>query len=224
VVTRNKLVGVISFPITLIFSFLILFAVIAVLGCSVPAQEVVSNPQNLSVSNASQEVTGTEFGGDGSTPWWSKVPFAAIFVGPLIVGFLVALYIDRTRSDDADTEQGIQAPPQAEELGSVAGAVADEMETGTDNGVYRAWVEMTDVLDIANPETSTPREFAEAARSAGIAPADVDELTELFEEVRYGTESPTQQHEQRALDALRRIEQTYSQSAGTPPDKMGDQQ
>jgi hypothetical protein len=78
-----------------------------------------------------------------------------------------------------------------------------------ENEVYLAWREMTGHLDVPRPETSTPAEFATAAEAVGMNDAHVEELTELFREVRYGGAAPTEDREQRALAALRDIESTY---------------
>jgi len=78
-----------------------------------------------------------------------------------------------------------------------------------ENEVYRAWREMTGHLDVENPESSTPAEFAAAAESVGMDDAHVAELTDLFREVRYGGAAATDDREQRAIDALRAIESTY---------------
>ncbi len=93
-------------------------------------------------------------------------------------------------------------------IARTAGRAADRIEADAalDNEVYRAWQEMTDLLDVPDPETSTPREFAAAAVTAGMDREDVHELTVLFEEVRYGAEDPTSEREERAVAALRRIE------------------
>ncbi|RJS95802.1 DUF4129 domain-containing protein, partial [Halococcus sp. IIIV-5B] len=97
--------------------------------------------------------------------------------------------------------------------GRAAGRAADRIEhdAGLENGVYRAWREMTDHLDVARPESSTPGEFARAATEAGMRGRDVDELTDLFTRVRYGDERVTDERERRATSALRRIEETYAE-------------
>ncbi|MFD1597698.1 DUF4129 domain-containing protein [Halobellus rarus] len=76
--------------------------------------------------------------------------------------------------------------------------------------MYRAWVEMTAHLDLDRPQSSTPGEFAAAAVDAGMDPDDVDELTRLFEAVRYGDERVTDARADRAVAALRRIESAYA--------------
>jgi hypothetical protein len=73
---------------------------------------------------------------------------------------------------------------------------------------------MTGYLDVDSPESSTPAEFADAAVDAGMSDGDVDELTRLFEEVRYGGKDPTDDRESRALAALRRIDSEYADDGG----------
>jgi hypothetical protein len=98
-------------------------------------------------------------------------------------------------------------------VGAAAGAAADRLEADADlsNEVFRAWREMTRHLRVERPESSTPAEFAAAAREAGMDPDDVGELTELFDEVRYGGRDPTDERIRRAREALRRIERTYAE-------------
>lgn len=135
------------------------------------------------------------------------VLLAAIVSGAALV--IVQASGDATASTaGADAEKGTSAA-----VGRTAGRAADRLEaaeTAVDNEVYRAWHEMTDRLDVANPDASTPSEFADAAIAAGIDCEDVAELTALFEEVRYGDATPTEAREDRALAALRRIESTYA--------------
>jgi hypothetical protein len=97
-------------------------------------------------------------------------------------------------------------------IGRVAGEAADRLaaSAAVDNEVFRAWKRMTDLLDVDDPDARTPGEFRRAAVEAGMAPGDVDELTDLFEAVRYGARDVTDDREQRAVDALRRIESTYT--------------
>ncbi|MFT4891934.1 MAG: hypothetical protein ACI9YT_002871, partial [Halobacteriales archaeon] len=60
------------------------------------------------------------------------------------------------------------------------------------------------------PQSSTPGEFATEAIDAGMAPEDVNRLTELFEAVRYGGREPTEKRERTAIETLRRIEDQYA--------------
>jgi hypothetical protein len=168
---------------------------------------------------------GGLFGGGGSRATGGEVVSAtgdasllavAAAVGAMVVIAAVARY---SATGDATSEEqrtvaaadggdgdGIEGVAQA------AGRAADriEEETGVDNEVYRAWREMATLLGAERPETSTPGEFADDAVAAGMDPEDVDELTRLFEAVRYGDSPPTEEREQRAVTILRRIEATYA--------------
>ncbi|WP_435180052.1 DUF4129 domain-containing protein [Halorussus sp. AFM4] len=142
----------------------------------------------------------------------------------------VALLFVSSSGDDPEPDEEFAEPDSSEDVravGRAAGEAADRIEDATDvdNEVFRAWREMTDHLDVRNPAASTPAEFAAAAVDAGMAREDVDRLTALFEEVRYGGEAPTEERERQALDALRRIEREYAGgpgSEGRPQDRSDD--
>lgn len=110
----------------------------------------------------------------------------------------------------ADGEEPSDADVTA--VARVAGEAADRIAAGTDveNEVYRAWETMTDHLDVEDPATSTPGEFAAAAADAGMDPDDVAALTRLFEETRYGGYEVTDDRSDRALAALRAVEAAYA--------------
>lgn len=123
------------------------------------------------------------------------------------------------RYSGSDSDIGVEAEvdeskesSSAQAVGEAAGRAADRLDADTDleNAIYRAWREMADALDVRNPRTTTPEEFADVAVDAGMSREDVRELTRLFEEVRYGDAEPTREREQRAQDALRRIQQAYA--------------
>jgi hypothetical protein len=129
----------------------------------------------------------------------------------LIIGFVA---LGSGRPDGA----GEEAPPEEDSLeaiGDAAGRAAERIEADADvdNEVYDAWKEMTTYLEVDQPASSTPGEFAAAAVDAGMTREDVDELTRLFEEVRYGGADPADR-EQRAVAALRRIEAAYGGDGG----------
>lgn len=136
----------------------------------------------------------------------------------VLLGAIALLFIS-SGGNDPEPDPGEVEPDDTDvrAVGRAAGEAADRIESATDvdNEVYRAWREMTDHLDVANPASSTPAEFAAAAVDAGMAREDVDRLTSLFEEVRYGGESPTEEREREAVEALRRIEREYAGGDGT---------
>ncbi len=154
-------------------------------------------------------------GGGGESTQPSPFPLLATFVfGVVLVGSLTALVRGRSESSGEttsapETTDGVDAAA----VGRAAGQAADTLEATEDveNEVYRAWREMTELLDVDDPETSTPTEFADAAIDAGMGRADVRELTRLFRTVRYGTVEPDEDHERRAIDVLRRIEARYAE-------------
>ena len=154
--------------------------------------------------------------GEGDTGSATPTPLAVLGVLVLaLVGVALVLF-GTTRSPREPDEEVTNAGDggDAAAVGRAAGRAADRLEAGTDldNEVYRAWREMTGLLEVKNPETKAPREFAAAAIEAGMNPDDVDELTRLFEDVRYGGRAATEEDERRAIDVFRRIETTYGNS------------
>jgi hypothetical protein len=146
----------------------------------------------------------------------STIVFALLGVTILVA----AIILLRATGDDpllggADSKPNESATPsptvESAAVGEAAGRAADRIETDTplSNAIYSAWKEMTTHLDLSR-ETSTPGEFAEAAVASGMARDDVDELTELFEATRYGGIDASDEREQRAIAALRRIEREYA--------------
>ena len=73
------------------------------------------------------------------------------------------------------------------------------------NEVDRLWLTMVRRLDVDDPETTTPTEFAREAVRAGMDPDGVRTLTGVFEEVRYGDTGVTEDRERRARDAFRKL-------------------
>ncbi|MFC7142694.1 DUF4129 domain-containing protein [Halosimplex aquaticum] len=123
-------------------------------------------------------------------------------------------------ADDEDTGADVM------DLAAAAGRAADRLEehnADVDNEVYRAWWEMTSMLDVPNPDSATPGEFAQAAIEVGLGEDDVRELTRLFEEVRYGKRD-AESREQLAIDVFRNIEDEYGgrTSGGRGGDAGGD--
>jgi hypothetical protein len=144
----------------------------------------------------------------------TEPPLLALAVAAvLVIGTMAVLRTERTTDDETDDESMRDGPTARVELGRAAGRAADRIaeEPTVENEVYRAWHEMTSQLDMRDPESSTPHEFARAASDAGMAEGDVTELTDLFRTVRYGESQPTSDRESRAVAALRRIEDEYAE-------------
>ncbi|AHG03056.1 hypothetical protein HALDL1_05225 [Halobacterium sp. DL1] len=158
----------------------------------------------------------SDAGGSSGTETLFDPPMVLAALAVVVV--LLALVAFRATGDDPPPDEAMPEEPAGETdeealgaLGNVAGEAADRIAEAADveNEVYRAWREMTGHLDVENPESSTPAEFAAAAESVGMDDAHVAELTDLFREVRYGGAAATDDREQRAIDALRAIESTY---------------
>lgn len=196
-------------------------AVLIYLVFVLDAQPDISTPTEGNGPPPPQENESSGGGGSSSPSeenptsiLWAVAPLVAVFV--LFVGLAVASSRSSEQEDDDQPAAQPEAEAETDELGEIAGRAADQIEESEtddfENEVYRAWQEMTQFLDVQDPDTTTPRQFADAASRAGINPDDADELTALFEDVRYGGYTPTEETEQRAVEILRRIERTYAGS------------
>lgn len=162
--------------------------------------------------------------GEGSDLQPTFTTWPLLIGGLLVVGIGLALWAssDRTLAGRPDDEDAIPAgqDPSAgtgiDAVGRAAGRAADRIEASEefDNEVYRAWAEMATSLEVEHPDSSTPSEFATAAVDAGMDREDVEGLTRLFEDVRYGGRSPTPEREHAAVETLRRIEDQYAAGGG----------
>ena len=88
------------------------------------------------------------------------------------------------------------------------------LDTDSENVVYVSWSGLIEHSDIEDFRTKTPSEIAERAKDAGLDPGAVDELTDVFEEVRYGDGEPTPEQEKRAKRAFERIKRSARKEQG----------
>ena len=143
----------------------------------------------------------------------SPIVIAVIFGIALVGAIIMFVSASGDEEFDIDEDEAIEDADMSD-IGRTAGAAADRLEernADVDNEVYRAWYEMTQMLDVSDPETSTPGEFAAAAISIGMQREHVENITELFEEVRYGDRSPEKREDQ-AIDIFREIEAEYTET------------
>ncbi|RDI71331.1 DUF4129 domain-containing protein [Halopelagius longus] len=183
--------------------------------CSVEGSTSAGVVPGAGLPNVSAPIGGGGASGSGGGALTAPSAVFGLVLALALVGAVALLVLstgDDEASDAAVDEDAEEPDVDVGDIGRAAGAAADRIERDADveNEVYRAWGEMTDLLDISNPKASTPGEFADAAVAAGMARDDVTELTRLFEDVRYGGEAPTEEREARAIEALRRIESTYA--------------
>ena len=124
------------------------------------------------------------------------------------------------REDDEEPDVDVLGGEVAG-IADAAGRAVDRITEGDpdalDNEIYRAWLEMTRLLDVDRPATCTPGEFADAAVDAGLERQHVEGLTGLFEEVRYGGAESTRIREDRAVQTLERIESVYGSEREREP-------
>lgn len=149
-------------------------------------------------------------GGISSAPQIPPTAGAVVFGAIMLAAVLMVVVMT---GDEENFEPIEEEDPEVEmaAFARAAGRAADRIEEANvpvDNSVYRAWLEMTGLLDIDNPEATAPRDFAAAAIEVGLDEDDVSELTQLFNEVRYGGKDAGDR-EERAIEILRDIEQTY---------------
>ena len=150
---------------------------------------------------------------EGQLDWLPIAAVIAILGIVLIAAIAVNLRNNRPVIDSPEeAESSPQTSALTADIGEAAGRAADRIEASEtyQNEVYRAWKEMTGLLDLPNPAVATPGDFAAEAIDAGLDPADVRDLTRLFEAVRYGDRPATEARERRAVELLRRIETRYS--------------
>lgn len=170
-------------------------------------------PRSEPMEPGNGSILGGGSGSDGDETPQPTTPslWVLAIIGIGVVGAVVVLIRSfSTEEPDTAVEQ-TASESDAAAVGRAARRAADRIEESSDlnNEVYRAWQEMTDLLDVDNAATKTPGEFAEAAIEAGMEREDVTALTELFEDVRYGTLPPSGENERKAIAIFRRIEDRY---------------
>lgn len=208
---------------TVTICLLSIFAIILLgtLATSTPFIE----PSSQSPEAPSEETTepvdrgeGGGFGNSRSLP--NLVPLLTLAgMGIFLVGIGFVIYRLRNHSPDrlvdaqshSETESR-SAKRELQEVADIAGKTATRIQQteNVENEVYQAWYEMTQRITVPNRQSTTPAEFADYAISLGMNEEDVNDLTQLFQESRYGHRNPTGEDEQYAINLFQRIETTYS--------------
>lgn len=148
---------------------------------------------------------GADSGGGVDFPLTALV---ALF-GVALVGALVLAYLGRGRGSEGTPAPGAAAdsPPDPESPSSSTAEPSSTVRTAdvpADNDVYEAWLALAEAAD-ADPARDSPATVAERAVAAGVDEGVVDDVTALFEEVRYGGRPVTSERERRAASAAERI-------------------
>lgn len=111
---------------------------------------------------------------------------------PVVAGLAAAIYYrDRLWSWLGGTEDGTNDTPAS--------------PPSPQNEITKAWVEMVDCLDLTDHRALTPQEYAAAARQQGVDADTAQQLTELFQEVRYGNARVTEERQRHAKEILRTV-------------------
>lgn len=172
-----------------------------------------------------------EPGATASPPGAGGVLAVLVAVGVLVVACVAyrRFASHAADSDDGDDDAGdaVDDGGAVDEsaLGAAAGQAAASLGGGgapADNEVVRAWRSLAAVLPVSRPASSTPREFAAAATDAGVDDGDVEELTALFEAVRYGDRPADDERARRAVAALERIRAAHGDNGDETVDDGGD--
>lgn len=185
--------------------------IVYILAQFIPIQPTV--PMESLLGTGGDGSLGVGGSGTESEPVASPPPrIALVMLGLFLLAVILVLYRrGRTVSTNATELTATDNSETAKAVGRAAGRAAERMEAeaSVENEVYRAWREMTELLDVDRPHSTTPGEFATAAIEAGLGKEDVRELTALFEQVRYGSVTPSDEYEKRATAVFERIESRY---------------
>jgi hypothetical protein len=115
--------------------------------------------------------------------------------------------------------QSQQPPAQLTQLAEKAEWALSALEAGADldDTIMRCYFEMGQILKrqrgIVRGEAMTPREFERGLRGSGLPQEAVDQLTGLFEQVRYGSGIPGEREERQAMTCLAAISEACRSTA-----------
>jgi hypothetical protein len=135
-------------------------------------------------------------------PWLGMV--ISLVIALIIVGVVVGLALlvaRRRRSPDTALRQ----------LARSAQDTLDALQDGADlkNAVVRCYLEMSRVVrerrGLQRQADMTPHEFQNELEKAGLPGEPVQQLTRLFEDVRYGDKAPGEREGQQAVACLQAI-------------------
>lgn len=188
---------------------------ILLLSSNLLEPQSVGPPSPAEPESQTPEIDGSDGPGGSDLNF---LVFSVILIGTWFLVFALSLLFTRSPAAAEDSQPRDEEPdvrgdtPAAvgEAAGEAATKIANADDADLENQIYRAWLEMIELLPVEASRSTTPREFAAAAVDAGLDRDDVEELTELFESVRYGAAETTADREERAVQTLRRFESTYA--------------
>ncbi|MGC9530570.1 MAG: DUF4129 domain-containing protein [Candidatus Bipolaricaulaceae bacterium] len=168
-----------------------------------PAEQWQASPQGGLPAGGGVATPGEE----GTPP--PQAPDWAVYAAAACVGVGLAWWGRRRLAGRRPRrrEEGELAQVAAEAAAALRGgaAVADV--------VLRCWIRMVEVVApqarVDHLPALTPQELADLLHARGFRHQAIDELTRLFEEVRYG-HKPSESRRDRAIAALSTIERAYA--------------
>jgi len=147
-------------------------------------------PREVGVGDSDEIQQGGQsdsLGGTGLVP--GGPPLSLVLWLALLVALLLLAYRYRDRLRRA-IGRGADGP------------AAESLAPAPENEVERAWVELVARAGVDRPRTRTPRDCARQAVETGFDPSHVDRLRRTFEDVRYGTTTPTDEQARLARETL----------------------
>jgi len=141
------------------------------------------------------------------SPNWVVYIIGFIFI-LLLLSAVYFLYVRSQKQEDG-----------LELLAEEAQVALNEIQSGLDlrNAILRCYVEMSKILQrergIQRKKWMTPREFERRLLSSGLPEGPVQNLTYLFEFVRYGGADPSEDQENLAIQCLASIAQSSGEGS-----------
>lgn len=172
-----------------------------------PRQNIVENSSSTPVEIAPPfgETTSTAPIPEliAHTPPWVTT-LIGIGIALLIAGIVTGLFLVLQK------QLHTQLTP-LEQLGQEAQSAVDSLQEGSNfkDTIIRCYAQMSQILrdqrGIERESAMTPREFEQLLKKKGLPDQPVQQLTQLFEEVRYGKKTVGAQGERRAIESLTEI-------------------
>ncbi len=140
-------------------------------------------------------------------PAWLVIAISALLISPIVA----AIWLTWSRRPAASVQQ----PISQDELAQPARQALAELHAGGDvrATVLRCYREMSSLLrerrGLRRGQTMTAREFEQHLAQAGVHNEHIRRLTQLFERVRYGANTPQQRDTDEAVRCLTAIVQAY---------------
>ena len=158
----------------------------------------VQSPETLTPGEAESVVEFTS-----APPQWmvfTSSLFLAVLIAAMLTGAVWLVWHRRRRPENP-----------MEQLAREAQDALEALQAGSDlkNTVMRCYREMSRVLNaqrgIKRQQAMTPREFEKYLKETGLPGQHVQQLTRLFEGVRYGAKVPDEEKEHQAIACLTAI-------------------